>query len=130
MRLLLRTTLRRGDNPVSRCYVSASGSVSFETMRRPQIGRPLPDESASSSSSGNAAVCRSADGPSALASDAGEAARAPAQTLFYPVLCPLGMVPEARWAQVFGPRRPLPRPTRLCYTFAVTHFTQSATTRT
>ena len=32
-----------GTNPVSRCYVSASGSVSFETMRRPPVGSALPD---------------------------------------------------------------------------------------
>ncbi len=32
-----------GTNPVSRCYVSASGSVSFESMRRPPVGSPFPD---------------------------------------------------------------------------------------
>ena len=32
-----------GTNPVSRCYVSASGSVSFESMRRPPVGSSLPD---------------------------------------------------------------------------------------
>ncbi len=32
-----------GTNPVSRCYVSASGSVSLETMRRPPVGSALPD---------------------------------------------------------------------------------------
>lgn len=33
-----------GTNPVSRCYVSASGSVSFGAMVRPPIGELLPDE--------------------------------------------------------------------------------------
>lgn len=33
-----------GTNPVSRCYVSASGSVSFGAMVRPPIGKLLPDE--------------------------------------------------------------------------------------
>ena len=32
-----------GTNLVSRCYVSASGSVSFETHRRPPVGSALPD---------------------------------------------------------------------------------------
>ena len=32
-----------GTNPVSRCYVSASGSISFNSMRRPPVGQILPD---------------------------------------------------------------------------------------
>ena len=32
-----------GTNPVFRCYASASGSVSFESMRRPPVGAALPD---------------------------------------------------------------------------------------
>ena len=32
-----------GTNRVSRCYVSASGSVSFESHRRPPVGSALPD---------------------------------------------------------------------------------------
>ena len=32
-----------GTNPVSRCYVSASGSISFDSMRRPSVGQMLPD---------------------------------------------------------------------------------------
>ena len=32
-----------GTNPVSRCYVSASGSISFNSMRRPPVGSALPD---------------------------------------------------------------------------------------
>ena len=63
-----------GTNPVSRCYVSASGSISFNSMRRPPVGSALPDGTG------------------------------------LPVLCPfrtsLGMVPEARLAQVFGPDAP------------------------
>jgi len=30
-------------NPVSRAYVAASGSISFDTTRRPPVGAPLPD---------------------------------------------------------------------------------------
>ena len=36
---------RIGTNPVSRAYVAASGAISFDTMRRPPVGAPLPDES-------------------------------------------------------------------------------------
>ena len=36
---------RIGTNPVSRAYVAASGAISFDTMRRPPIGAPLPDGS-------------------------------------------------------------------------------------
>ena len=32
-----------GMNPVSRAYVAASGSISFDTTRRPPVGAPLPD---------------------------------------------------------------------------------------
>ena len=32
-----------GTNPVNRCFVSASGSVSFDSMRRPPVGSALPD---------------------------------------------------------------------------------------
>jgi hypothetical protein len=32
-----------GTNPVSRAYVAASGSISFDTARRPPVGAPLPD---------------------------------------------------------------------------------------
>ena len=32
-----------GTNPVSRAYVAASGSISFDTTRRPPVGAPLPD---------------------------------------------------------------------------------------
>jgi hypothetical protein len=63
-----------GTNPVSRCYVSASGSVSFDSMRRPPVGSALPD------GTGLPVLC--------------------------PLRAPLGMVPEARWAQVFGPDAP------------------------
>ncbi len=34
---------RIGTNPVSRAYVAASGVVSFDSMRRPPVGAPLPD---------------------------------------------------------------------------------------
>ncbi len=63
-----------GTNPVSRCYVSASGSVSFDSMRRPPVGSALPD------GTGLPVLC--------------------------PLRAPLGMVPEARWAQVFGQNAP------------------------
>ena len=36
---------RVGTNPVSRAYVAAGGSISFESMRRPPVGAPLPDGS-------------------------------------------------------------------------------------
>lgn len=36
---------RVGTNPVSRAYVSAGGTVSFGSMRRPAVGAPLPDGS-------------------------------------------------------------------------------------
>ena len=32
-----------GTNPVSRAYVAANGSISFESTRRPPVGAPLPD---------------------------------------------------------------------------------------
>ncbi|MBQ7252656.1 MAG: hypothetical protein IJS32_08660, partial [Kiritimatiellae bacterium] len=32
-----------GTNPASRCHVSASGSISFNSMRRPPVGQMLPD---------------------------------------------------------------------------------------
>ena len=32
-----------GTNPVSRAYVTANGSISFESTRRPPVGAPLPD---------------------------------------------------------------------------------------
>ena len=34
---------RIGTNPVSRAHVAASGAVSFDSMRRPPVGAPLPD---------------------------------------------------------------------------------------
>ena len=34
---------RIGTNPVSRAYVAAGGSISFDTTRRPPVGAPLPD---------------------------------------------------------------------------------------
>ena len=34
---------RIGTNPVSRAYVAADGSISFDTTRRPPVGAPLPD---------------------------------------------------------------------------------------
>ena len=34
---------RIGTNPVSRVHVAASGAVSFDSMRRPPVGVPLPD---------------------------------------------------------------------------------------
>ena len=34
---------RIGTNPVSRAYVAASGSISFDTTHRPPVGAPLPD---------------------------------------------------------------------------------------
>ncbi len=71
-----------GTNPVSRCYVSASGSVSFETHRRPPVGMPLPDT-----------------------------ARRDGSPHLYPVLCPLrahlGMVPEANGGGASRPGEPL-----------------------
>ena len=33
-----------GATPISRAYASASGAVSFESMRRPPVGQPLPDD--------------------------------------------------------------------------------------
>ena len=36
---------RIGTNLVSRAYVAASGAISFDTMRRPPAGAPLPDSS-------------------------------------------------------------------------------------
>ncbi len=32
-----------GTNLISRAYASASGAISFESMRRPPVGQPLPD---------------------------------------------------------------------------------------
>jgi len=34
---------RIGTNPVSRAYIAANGAISFDTMRRPPVGAPLPD---------------------------------------------------------------------------------------
>ena len=36
---------RVGTNPVSRAYVAANGTISFESMRRPPVGASLPDGS-------------------------------------------------------------------------------------
>ena len=80
-----------GTNPVFRCYASASGSVSFESIRRPPIGSALPDLWMPPSGRG-------------------EAAEPPGGVRAYPCLCPmrtpLGFVPEARWPLVFGPDAP------------------------
>ena len=91
-----------GTNPVNRCFVSASGSVSFETHRRPQIGRPLPDES-------DFGRGRPPGGP--LDGDDAAARLAVGPYHVYPALCPLrtplGMVPEANWGGASRPGEPL-----------------------
>ena len=67
-----------GMESVFRAYVSASGAISFDSMRRPPVGQPLPDQTA----------------------------RPEGSPHLYPVLCPLrtplGFVPEANWESFFG----------------------------
>ena len=70
-----------GTNPVSRCYVSASGSISFYSMRRPPVGSPLPDLWVPPSERG---VAQSAGGSTSY-------------SVLCPLRAPLGMVPEANW---------------------------------
>ena len=99
-----------GTNPVSRCYVSASGSVSFETHRRPPVGSALPDLCGASVRDGiNTETQRHGDTePGHVPEALGLCASVLKHV--YPALCPLrahlGMVPEARWAQVFGQNAP------------------------
>ena len=62
-----------GTNPVSRAYVAANGTISFESTRRPRVGFALPD---------------------AAARPEGSPHLEPA---LVPLLAPLGMVPEANW---------------------------------
>jgi hypothetical protein len=74
---------RIGTNPVSRAYVAANGTISFESMRRPRVGFALPD---------------------AAARPEGSPHLEPALA---PLLAPLGMVPEANWGEASRPGEPL-----------------------
>ena len=71
-----------GTNTISRAYASASGAISFESVRRPQVGQPLPDQTA----------------------------RPEVSPHLYPVLCPLrtplGFVPEANCGGASPPGEP------------------------
>ena len=71
-----------GTDSVFRAYASASGAVSFESMRRPPVGQPLPDQTA----------------------------RPEGSPHLYPVLCPLrtplGFVPEAACGGASPPGEP------------------------
>ena len=71
-----------GTSLISRAYASASGAVSFESMRRTPVGQPLPDQTA----------------------------RPEVSPPLYPVLCPLrtplGFVPEANCGGASPPGEP------------------------
>ena len=88
-----------GTNPVHRAYACASGSVSFESMRRPPVGSALPDLWMPPSEGGaQSALSESPPSSRGVARSAGGC--------LCPLRAPLGFVPEARWLLVFGPDAP------------------------